>query len=151
MYLATQWEHEPCLFPYSGIHSSMYSSTSLRKSKAGPSGSDHCDSSGVRARPHSEELIVRSQPIVASACIGIPGPTRELAVSTIYAHAEPEQPGVTRDPLRCFVMTTILDDQLYSHSDRLAGRVVLITGEWIVYMVVLVWVAQLIGADQTCH
>ena len=26
-------------------------------------------------------------------------------------------------------MTTILDDQLYLHSDRLAGKVVLITGE----------------------
>ena len=26
-------------------------------------------------------------------------------------------------------MTTILDDQLYAHSDRLAGKIVLITGE----------------------
>ena len=32
-------------------------------------------------------------------------------------------------PAFCFAMTTILDDQLYSHSDRLAGKVVLITGE----------------------
>ena len=47
-------------------------------------------------------------------------------IITIYPHA-----GVTRGPSAgfCrFVMTTILDDQLYSHSDRLAGKVVLITG-----------------------
>ena len=30
--------------------------------------------------------------------------------------------------LWCSIMTTILDDQLYLHSDRLAGKVVLITG-----------------------
>ena len=42
-------------------------------------------------------------------------------------------------------MTTILDDQLYLHSDRLAGRVVLITGE---YLTVL---ACVLGAAIEVH
>ena len=42
-------------------------------------------------------------------------------------------------PLRCFVMTTILDDQLYAHSDRLAGKVVLITGECLHVCYVSFW------------
>lgn len=44
------------------------------------------------------------------------------------------QAAVVSCPLQCFTMTTILDDQLYSHSDRLAGKVVLITGDSVLRM-----------------
>ena len=57
--------------------------------------------------------------------IGVSGCRRENG--TIYVHGP--RPRCDPPSLRCFAMTTILDDQLYSHSDRLAGKVVLITGE----------------------